>query len=144
MSTAQGVGGDGKADKSSGKGSNASGLLLFYFAASWCTSSHDFTPRLVEFCQKAKEERVRLCLVSLDMERRAMYDFMDEHGLDCLAVEPRTDMAGALIARFGVRTIPQVVVTTLEGRVLSDDGKGQIKQKGWNQCLEEWRAAGAR
>ncbi len=114
------------------------GILIFFFASSWCPASKQLASKIKDFYHRAQHEGVEACLVSMDLEASKMYEFMRESDLPFLALEPQSEVALSVIARFDVHKVPTVVATDSEGRVLSRDDGSDVEGC-CARAMETWR-----
>ncbi len=94
--------------------------LIFYYTASWCGPCQAYTPSLVEFYNKNKNDNFEIVLISSDSSEKAMEEYAREKEMPW----PQLDL-GRDTQRFkkefehGVTGIPSVVVCDLDGEIVA-------------------------
>jgi nucleoredoxin len=94
---------------------------VFYYTASWCPPCQAFTPRLVDFYEKNKNENFELVLITSDRDEDSMEGYAKDKKM------PWPQLKQSKVASFekkfdhGVNGIPCVIVCNLEGKVVSAD-----------------------
>jgi thiol-disulfide isomerase/thioredoxin len=93
---------------------------VFYYTASWCGPCHQFTPSLVEFYNKNKNDNFEIILITSDSEEGAM----EEYAAEMKMPWPQLKLSKAKDFKkdfeHGVRGIPSVIVCDLEGKNLGN------------------------
>ncbi len=113
--------------------------LLVYFSAHWCPPCRAFTPRLVEFYNKNKEDQnFELVFVSRDKDEQAMLEYMTETKMPWPAVKYDA-INGTGIRTYAGPGIPDLVLLDQAGKVLSDSYNGQ-EYLGPDKVLEDLAA----
>ena len=96
---------------------------VFYYTASWCGPCQAFTPSLVDFYEKNKNESFELVLITSDDSE----DDMEGYAKDKKMPWPqlKQSKAGSFKKNFnhGVSGIPSVIVCDLEGKIVSANGR---------------------
>lgn len=96
---------------------------VFYYTASWCPPCQAFTPSLVDFYEKNKNESFELVLITSDDSE----DDMEGYAMDKKMPWPqlKQSKAGSFKKNFnhGVSGIPAVIVCDLEGKIVSANGR---------------------
>lgn len=96
---------------------------VFYYTASWCGPCQAFTPSLVEFYNKHKNDKFQLVLISSDDNEEDMEGYAVSKNM------PWPQLKQAKVASFkkkfghGVAGIPSVIVCDLQGEIVSRDGR---------------------
>ena len=100
-------------------------FLAFYYSASWCAPCRAFTPKLVDFYKqfKATHPNFELIFVNRDQTEDAMLAYMKIDDMTWPAVR-FDDIAPTQATRFCGKGIPDLVLTDIDGRVLSDSFNG--------------------
>jgi len=106
--------------------------LLLYFSASWCGPCHHFTPKLVEYYNKAVADGVPLEIVFVSNDHSA--EEQDEYAKsmpwleipDCAGANK--SLGSALSRAIGVNGIPTLAALRPDDElsVLADDGVGYV------------------
>jgi len=110
---------DGKSFKRHTPEGGPEKYYIFYYTASWCPPCQAYTPSLVEFYSKNKNENFEIVLISSDQDEGDMKDYaidkkMEWPQLKLSRVEKfKEDFA------HGVRGIPSVITCDLEGNIVS-------------------------
>lgn len=95
-------------------------FYVFYYTASWCGPCQQFTPSLVDFYTKHKNENFELVLITADREEGAM----EKYAVDKKMPWPQLKFSQS--PKFqkefdqGVTGYPSVIVADLEGKVLGN------------------------
>jgi len=114
---------DGKKLKKHELASKPEKYYVFYYTASWCPPCQAFTPSLVEFYKKHKNEKFELVLITSDSDE----DDMEGYAVDKKMPWPqlKQSKAKSFKGKFdhGVRGIPSVIVCDLEGKIVSANGR---------------------
>jgi len=114
---------DGKKLKKHEFASKPEKYYVFYYTASWCPPCQAFTPSLVEFYKKHKNEKFELVLITSDSDE----DDMEGYAVDKKMPWPqlKQSKAKSFKGKFdhGVRGIPSVIVCDLEGKIVSANGR---------------------
>lgn len=92
----------------------------FYYTASWCPPCQAFTPSLVKWYEKNKNENFELVLISRDQEKSAMLAYAKDKKM------PWPQLKFSKIRTFekthahGVNSIPTLMVCEVGGKVVGD------------------------
>lgn len=118
---------DGKSLKSFKDLQKPAKFYVFYYTASWCGPCHQFTPSLVEFYNKNKNENFEIVLITSDSEENAMEKYAAEMKMPWpqLKLDKADDFKKEF--RHGVSGIPSVIVCDLEGKNLGNF-RGDLKK----------------
>jgi nucleoredoxin len=114
---------DGKRLKKHELAAKPTKYYVFYYTASWCGPCLAFTPSLVDFYEKNKNENFELVLITSDDSEDAMEDYAAKKKM------PWPQLKLSKVASFeksfdhGVRGIPAVIVCDLEGKIVSANGR---------------------
>lgn len=114
---------DGKRLKRHELESKPTEYYVFYYTASWCPPCQAFTPSLVDFYNKHKNEKFELVLITSDGDE----DAMEEYAVGKKMPWPqlKQSKADSFKKEFshGVRGIPSVIVCDLKGEIVSRNGR---------------------
>jgi thiol-disulfide isomerase/thioredoxin len=100
--------------------------IALYFSASWCSPCKSFTPKLVHFLSAAPHSSAYVgILVPLDRTERGAKEYM-KHMPNMLSVDFDTDNVQHLQDKFGVKSIPHLVLLDSEGREQTRDGVAKV------------------
>jgi thiol-disulfide isomerase/thioredoxin len=96
---------------------------VFYYTASWCGPCQQFTPSLVDFYQKNKNDNFELVLITSDQEEGDMEDYAASKRMHWpqLKIKKADDFKKKFA--HGVRGIPSVIVCDLEGKIITSNGR---------------------
>ena len=101
-------------------------FLVFYYTASWCPPCRAFTPSLVDWYNKNKNDNFELVLITSDRDKKAMAAYAKKNKMPW----PQLEMtkAGAFKKKFnhGVSGIPTLLVCDLEGKVLGKNFRADL------------------
>jgi nucleoredoxin len=98
-------------------------FYVFYYTASWCGPCQQFTPSLVDFYNKNKNENFELVLITSDDSEDAMEGYAKDKKM------PWPQLKQSEVATFekkfdhGVSGIPSVIICDLEGKIVSTNGR---------------------
>ena len=110
---------DGKRLKKHELSAKPKKYYVFYYTASWCPPCQAFTPELVRFYNKNKNDNFELVLITSDRDE----DAMEEYASDKKMPWPQLKLskAPAFKGKFkhGVTGIPSVITCDLEGNIVS-------------------------
>ncbi len=111
----------------------------FYYSAGWCPPCRAFTPDLVKFYNRLKDEdleKVELIFVSSDKTEEAMAEYMREFRMKFPALAFNEKSKIPEVSKLSGRGIPSLVVVDAEGKVISDSYVGG-KYRGPDAVLDE-------
>jgi nucleoredoxin len=112
-------------------------LIGVYFSAQWCPPCRGFTPSLVEFRNKHKDQ-FEVVFVSSDRSPADHRKYMSEYKMDFVTVAHRSEAAQALAQRYSVRGIPMLVILDQQGNVITTDGRGELSRDA-QAALANWK-----
>lgn len=97
---------------------------LFYYTASWCGPCQRFTPSLVEFYNKRKNEEFEIILITSDRDEDAMEEYARQKKMPWphLRLREVQDFKEEFAHPGG--GIPNLVLTDLEGNLLKTSYQG--------------------
>lgn len=95
---------------------------VFYYTASWCGPCQRFTPSLVDWYEKNKNDNFEIFLISSDRDQKAMEGYTKSKKMPWphLAFEHVKAFKGEFRETHGVRGIPSLIVCDAEGKVLGN------------------------
>jgi nucleoredoxin len=96
---------------------------VFYYTASWCPPCQAFTPSLVEFYNKNKNDNFELVLITSDRDEGSMEDYAVSKKMPwpLLKLKKADDFKKKF--KHGVTGIPSVIVCDLEGKIVTTNGR---------------------
>ena len=116
-------------------------LIGLYFAAQWDPPSCYFTPRLVEFYERMKQDgkSFEVVLISDDRSSRDMMSHLNELNMPWPSV-PFLDGSHQLRLKqlYGVMNLPVLIVLDDAGPVITTDGRADVMRKK-EKAYEVWR-----
>ncbi len=120
---------DGKKLKKNKLTAKPTKLYVFYYTASWCPPCQAFTPSLVEFYNKNKNENFELVLITSDDSEDAMEGYAAKKNMPWPQL--KQSKAASFKQKFdhGVRGIPSVIVCDLKGEIVSTNGRDLAELK---------------
>ncbi|RCK78001.1 MAG: Thioredoxin [Candidatus Ozemobacter sibiricus] len=117
-------------------------LVGLYFSAHWCPPCRMFSPMLVAF-RDAHTSDFEVVFISSDKNREAQFEYMKEVGMKWYTLEHRSEAANALAQKYGVRSIPTLIILGPDGKTITEDGRADVTKKP-DSCLADWKAAAGR
>ena len=108
-----------------------------YFSAHWCPPCRTFTPNLVKFRDKNKNN-FEVIFVSSDRSPDAQLDYMAEAGMKWYTLRHRSAEANALAKKFQVRGIPSLVIVSEDGKTITKNGRVDVSSNP-NGALKSWQ-----
>jgi len=114
---------DGKRLKKHELASKPTEYYVFYYTASWCGPCQAFTPSLVSFYNKHKNEKFELVLITSDDSEDDMEGYAKEKKMPWPQL--KQSKADSFKKKFshGVSGIPSVIVCDLKGEIVSRNGR---------------------
>ena len=115
-------------------------MVGFYFSAHWCPLCRGFTPSLVDFRDKNKED-FEVIFVSSDKSPDAQMDYMKEMKMKWYTLPHRSEEANKLSKKYGVSGIPALIIVSPEGEIISKNGRSEVgsNPKG---AIKNWKKSG--
>ena len=93
---------------------------VFYYTASWCGPCHRFTPSLVEFYEKHKNDNFEVVLITSDSDEDDMEEYAAEMKMPWPQLKLKKAAAFKKEFKHGVTGIPSVIVCELDGKKLGN------------------------
>jgi nucleoredoxin len=97
---------------------------LFYYTASWCGPCQRYTPELVRWYKKNKNENFELVLITSDSNEDAMEDYAKSKKMPWPQLEFKEAKDFKKRFNHGVRGIPSLIVCELDGKNLGNFRSG--------------------
>ena len=113
-------------------------IVGIYFSAHWCPPCKAFSPKLVEFRDKNNSD-FEVVFVSSDKDESAQKEYMKEVKMNWPTVKLQSDAENAIGEKYGVQSIPTLIILDQNGKTISDQGRGEVAENP-EKCLEEWKA----
>lgn len=100
----------------------AKDYYAIYYSAHWCPPCRRFTPKLVDFYEKASREHnnFEIIFVSSDRSEDDMESYMDEADMPWLALEFEKKKQTKELTKYAGGGIPCLVLVDQNGNILSD------------------------
>lgn len=92
---------------------------IFYYTASWCGPCHQYSPTLVDFYKRNKNENFEIVLITSDSEENAMEDYAAEMKMPWPQLELKKVKKFESKFPHDVNSIPSVITCDLEGKIVS-------------------------
>jgi len=112
-------------------------VVGIYFSAHWCPPCRAFTPNLVKFRDKNKDE-FEIVFVSSDKDEAAQKAYMKETGMKWLAVKFGSNDIKELKKRYGLKGIPTLIIVGPDGKTITKDGRGDVTRQP-AKSLDAWK-----
>lgn len=93
---------------------------LFYYTASWCPPCRAFTPTLVDWYHKNKNDSFELVLITSDRDEGAMEGYAKDKKMPWPQLELKKVRNFRGDHLHGVRGIPSLIVCELDGKMLGN------------------------
>ena len=111
---------DGKSLKKFALTERPKKYYVFYYTASWCGPCHQFTPSLVAFYNKQKNDKFEIVLITSDQEEDAMEGYAEEMKMPWPQLKLKEAAKFKKEFEHGVSGIPSVIVCELDGKKLGN------------------------
>lgn len=97
-------------------------VFVLYFGASWCPPCRKFSPALVKFIKEnlAANPRMSVAMLNADKEPAKMLGYMQSEKMPFPAMPNAALLVNGTLSRYGCNSIPQLVVTDRDGKVLAN------------------------
>lgn len=113
---------DGKKFVPYDRSTNPAKYFVFYYTASWCGPCQAFTPSLVAFYNKYKNNNFEIVLVTSDQSEAAMEKYASDKKMPWPQLNLRKAQEFKRKYSHGVSGIPTVVVCDLQGKIITTNG----------------------
>lgn len=113
-------------------------IVGLYFSAHWCPPCRAFSPKLVEF-RDAHADEFEVVFISSDKTEEAQFEYMKEVKMNWYTVKHKSGPAMAASGKYGVRSIPTLVILSPSGDIISPQGRAEVSRSP-DSCLDEWKA----
>lgn len=100
-------------------------MVGFYFSAHWCPPCRGFTPSLVQFRDKNKND-FEVVFVSSDKSPEAQMKYMKETKMNWFTLPHRSKEGSKLSQKYGVRGIPALIIVSPDGETISTNGRNEV------------------
>jgi nucleoredoxin len=113
-----------------------------YFSASWCPPCRTFSPKLVDFRDKNKDQ-FEVVFVSSDGSKEDQFKYIKKANMKWLTLPNGSEAGSAIAKKFGIRGIPSLVIVSPDGQVVSKNGRGDVT-KSPSTALKSWKQLAAK
>uniref|UniRef100_A0AC34Q2K2 Thioredoxin domain-containing protein n=1 Tax=Panagrolaimus sp. JU765 TaxID=591449 RepID=A0AC34Q2K2_9BILA len=115
--------------------------LMLYFSAGWCRSCKMFTPKVRDFYEKLKNEKLDVVWVSRDKTAEDQLEYYNKALPDWPYVPFGADDIQKLVSKYEVKTIPAVLVVNDSGEVIDDGARMKIEraEESSDKLVEGWK-----
>ncbi|MDG1138297.1 MAG: thioredoxin family protein [Opitutales bacterium] len=113
-----------------------------YFSASWCPPCRTFSPKLVDFRDKNKDQ-FEVVFVSSDGSQEDQFKYIKKANMKWLTLPNGSEAGSAIAKKFGIRGIPSLVIVSPDGQVVSKNGRGDVT-KSPSTALKSWKQLAAK
>ncbi len=79
-----------------------------------------------------------IIFVSSDRDKNSMYDYMKEMDMPWLALPFGDSHKRQLTEKFHVSGIPKLVIIDSKGKLITENGRGTVSNKG-NDAFDDWQ-----
>ncbi len=117
-------------------------IVGLYFSAHWCPPCRAFSPKLVEFRNKNKDQ-FEVVFISSDKNESAQFEYMKEVGMEWPTMKHRSDAANALADKYGVQGIPTLIILSPTGETITTSGRMDVANDP-EGCIAKWKAGPAK
>lgn len=93
---------------------------VFYYTASWCGPCQRFTPSLVDFYEKHKNDNFEIVLITSDRDEPSMKNYAEQKKMPWPMLKMSEAQKFKQEFQHGVTGIPSVIVCDLEGKNLGN------------------------
>jgi len=102
-------------------------VIAIYFSAHWCPPCRGFTPVLAKNYKKwnEKEKKIEVIFVSSDRDQKGFDEYFKE--MPWVAVPFQSELRIILKAKYGVQSIPNLVIVDKKGDLLKMDGRDDVE-----------------
>jgi len=111
---------DGSRLKRTSDATHPEKYYVFYYTASWCPPCRKFTPSLVDWYEKNKNENFELVLITSDRSEQAMEEYAEKNKMPWPQLEMKDSKRFKDKFDHGVRGIPSLIVCSLDGEQLGN------------------------
>lgn len=106
-------------------------VTCIYFSAHWCPPCRGFTPALSDFYTKTKEagKSISVVFASRDSDAPSFSDYFNSMSFP-YAIPYGDERVSQLMAKWGIRGIPTLVVLDRQGNVIRANGRPDVQTSG--------------
>ena len=116
-------------------------IIGLYFSAGWCPPCKTFSPILKDFRDK-NEEEFEVVMVSADNSKREQLKYMSDGKMKWPAFPANSIESSNLYNKFGVRSIPTLIILSPNGQIISSNGRSDVS-KNSSKALVTWKETNA-
>jgi len=100
-------------------------MVGFYFTASWCGPCKVFTPPLIKF-RDHYQDQFEIVMVGSDRSPEDHAAYMKKYNMPWPATEHGSFASRFLYERYGVASVPTLIIVRPDGSTLTTDGRTQL------------------
>jgi nucleoredoxin len=116
-------------------------IVGLYFSAGWCPPCRSFSPTLKEFRDK-HEVDFEVIMVSADNSKSEQLKYMQDGKMKWPAFPTNSIESSNLYNKFGVRSIPTLIILAPNGEIISSNGRTDVSQNSSN-AMATWKQSNA-
>lgn len=113
-------------------------IVGFYFTASWCGPCKVFTPPLIKFRDHYKDQ-FEIVMVGSDRSPEDHAAYMKKYNMPWPATEHGSFASRFLYERYGVASVPTLVIVRADGSTITTDGRTQLLDDP-EAAFNDWQA----
>lgn len=118
-------------------------MVGIYFSANWCPPCHQFTPLLVDFCNKNKDD-FEVIFVSSDYSDTDKKKYMETYKMKWPSLTGSKSQQGDMLAQaFQIQGIPTLIIVAPDGTPLTASGR-EFVMNDPEGSLKIWQDAAAK
>ncbi|VDK48155.1 unnamed protein product [Anisakis simplex] len=114
-------------------------IVGLYFSAHWCFWCRRFTPTLKEFYEEVGNEEMEIIFVTADRNEKAMMDYYNDSHAKWLYIPFGNSHIDMLWKKYGVRTMPTLIIIKPDGSVITRNGVSNVKRRKPTETLRQWK-----
>jgi len=124
---------------------NDNSYIGIYSSAHWCGACKHFTPRLVRFrdASQKTDNKLEVVFKSSDRSPEEMFNYMKGTRMKWPAIPFASDEIAYIKKLFAIGSIPDLIIMTVDGAIITLDGRNDIARLG-AKSFSKWDAAAAR
>lgn len=113
-------------------------MVGLYFSAHWCPPCRSFSPLLVAFRDRNVKD-FEVVFISSDKTEPDQFTYMKELQMKWPALKFHSNSANLIKARFGIKSIPTLIILSAMGETIATDGRKDVTMSP-DTCLANWKA----
>jgi len=112
-------------------------LVLIQFWASWCSFCRAENPDLVSLYEQYKDQGFEIVGVSLDTDKSGWLDAIAADGIEFDQLSDLMGFDSPVAIDYGVSSIPRMVLTDQDGKILLITNKASVVSDAVNEKLNQ-------